>query len=118
MKQYTLVGGAVLAALAAAHAAAEPQQHVELQEIIVTATPIALGRQSTAQPTGVLSGDALFTALAPTIGETVSGEPGVRSTFYGPAASRPLKARPLPDETARPPRGPSSAASAAIACRC
>ena len=90
MKQYTLVGGAVLAALAAAHAAAEPQQHVELQEIIVTATPIALGRQSTAQPTGVLSDDALFTALAPTIGETVSGEPGVRSTFYGPAASRPV----------------------------
>jgi iron complex outermembrane receptor protein len=89
MKQNTLLGGAVLAALAAG-ATASPQPHPELEEIVVTATPLALGRLSTAQPTGVLSGDSLLTTLAPTIGETVSGEPGIRSTFYGPAASRPI----------------------------
>jgi iron complex outermembrane recepter protein len=90
MKQNIPLGGAVLAALAAANAAADPQVHRELQEIVVTATPIVLDRLSTAKPTTVLTGDALLIALAPTIGETVSGEPGIRSTFYGPAASRPV----------------------------
>ena len=83
MEKYTLVGGAVLAALAAASAAADPQAHRELEEIVVTATPIVLERLSTAKPTTVLSGDDLLIALAPTIGETVSGEPGIRSTFFG-----------------------------------
>ena len=43
-----------------------------------------------AQPASVLSGDELTLALAPTIGETLSGTPGVQSTFFGPAASRPI----------------------------
>lgn len=90
MQKHTLLGGAVVAVLAAATATAEPQQHGELEEIIVTATPIALDRLSTAKPTNVLTGDELLTALAPTVGETVAGEPGIRSTFYGPAASRPI----------------------------
>lgn len=90
MQKYPLVSGAVFAAFAAAHAAAAPQSHSELEQIVVTATPLSLGRLSTAQPTGALTGDDLLTALAPTIGETVSGEPGIRSTFYGPAASRPI----------------------------
>jgi iron complex outermembrane receptor protein len=90
MQRHTLVGGAVLAALAAANAAADPQQHRDLEEIVVTATPIALDQLSTAKPTTVLAGDDLLTALSPTLGETVSGEPGIRSTFYGPAASRPI----------------------------
>lgn len=90
MNRYPLVGSAVLAVLATANAGADPQQHRELEEIVVTATPIAQDRLSTAQPISVLAGDALLVARAPTIGETVSGEPGVRSTFYGPAASRPV----------------------------
>jgi iron complex outermembrane recepter protein len=90
MNRYPRIGSAVLAVLATANAVADPQQHRELEEIVVTATPIAQDRLSTAQPTSVLTGDALLIARAPTIGETVSGEPGVRSTFYGPAASRPI----------------------------
>ncbi len=90
MNQNIPLGGAVLAALAAASAAADPQAHRELEEIVVTATPIVLDRLSTAKPTTVLTGDNLLLALSPTIGETVSGEPGIRSTFYGPAASRPV----------------------------
>lgn len=90
MQHNTRLGGAVLAALAAAGAAADPQAHRELEEIVVTATPIVLEQLSTAKPTTVLTGDDLLTALAPTIGETVSGKPGIRSTFYGPAASRPV----------------------------
>lgn len=90
MHKQTLAGGAVFAVLTAATAAADPQQHRELAEVVVTATPIALDRQSTAKPTNVLTGDDLLASLAPTVGETVSGEPGIRSTFYGPSASRPV----------------------------
>ncbi len=90
MHKSSLLGGTIVAVLTAATAAADPQQHRELQEVVVTATPIPLGPASTAKPTVVLAGDELLTALAPTIGETVSGEPGLRSTFYGPAASRPV----------------------------
>jgi len=62
----------------------------ELTGIVVTATPLGGDRLSTAQPTSVIAGDDLVLSLAPTIGETVAGEPGVSSTFFGPAASRPV----------------------------
>jgi len=52
--------------------------------------PIATDSHRMAQPASVLSGDALTLELAPTIGETVAREPGVHSTFFGPAASRPV----------------------------
>ncbi len=90
MSRYSLTGGAVAAVLAAAPAAAQSPAHGELAEIVVTATPLSQDRLSTAQPTSVLTGDALTLQLAPTIGETVSGEPGVHSTFYGAGASRPI----------------------------
>lgn len=82
--------GAMLTALAAANAVATPAQFHDLREIVVTATPLTLGQLGTAQPTSVLAGDALVVARAPTIGETVAGQPGVRSTYFGPAASRPV----------------------------
>lgn len=62
----------------------------ELSEIVVTAAPLGEGRLSITQPASVIAGDDLVLALAPTIGETVAGEPGISSTFFGPAASRPV----------------------------
>lgn len=38
----------------------------------------------------VLSGDALADELRPTLGETLARQPGVSSTSFGPAASRPI----------------------------
>ncbi len=90
MHRYTLVGGAVIAALYTAAAAAQSAAHSNLEEIVVTATPLAEDRLSTAQPTSVLSGDALTLQTAPTIGETVGQQLGVHSTFYGAGASRPV----------------------------
>ena len=61
-----------------------------LREIVVTATPIAEGLATTSQAVSVLAGDDLLLKRAPTLGETVAGEPGVHSTYFGPGASRPV----------------------------
>ena len=56
------------------------------EEITVTAVPIS----DILQPTQVMSGDELLLKTAPTLGETLSNELGVSSTYFGPAASRPI----------------------------
>ena len=89
MRNRLLIGG-IASALAAVAARAEDPHPSDLEEVVVTAAPIAIDAKSMAQPASVLSGDELTLALAPTIGETLSGTPGVQSTFFGPAASRPV----------------------------
>ena len=89
MRHLLILGGLAAAPLLQT-ASAEEQHPRELEEVVVTSAPIAIDAQSMAQPASVLSGDALTLALAPTIGETLSGTPGVSSTFFGPAASRPI----------------------------
>lgn len=79
-----------LAAPAYATAAFAAPHHGDLQEITVTATPLAERVASTAQSVSLLAGEALVLQRASTLGETVSGEPGVHSTFFGPGASRPV----------------------------
>lgn len=64
--------------------------HHQVDEITVTATPLSRTVEQLAQPTAVLSGDELATKQAASIGETVSGEVGVSSTYFGPVASRPV----------------------------
>jgi iron complex outermembrane receptor protein len=63
---------------------------VHQDEILVTASPDARSRNEIAQPTSVLSGEELQRQLQPTLGETLSREPGVTSTFFGPGSSRPV----------------------------
>ncbi len=89
MRTFLLASG-IATAIASPAARAEDPHPRELDAVVVTATPIAIDTRSMAQPAGVLSGDELTLALAPTIGETLSGTPGVQSTFFGPAASRPV----------------------------
>lgn len=62
----------------------------ELEPIIVTANPLGRSASDLVQPITVLSGDDLLRKLQPTIGETLSSEPGIRSSYYGPGASRPV----------------------------
>jgi len=64
--------------------------HHEIDEITVTATPLARTVEQLAQPTSVLSGDDLTRKQAASIGETVSQEIGVNSTYFGPVSSRPV----------------------------
>lgn len=67
-------------------AADGPESGSRLPEIIVTAVPLP----DLIQPAVSLSRDELLTRLAPTLGETLDREVGVSSTYFGPAASRPV----------------------------
>jgi iron complex outermembrane receptor protein len=58
-------------------------------EIIVTA-PYARDRFSLTTAASVLEGEALVRETRPTIGEMLSRQPGVSTTFFGPNASRPI----------------------------
>lgn len=55
-------------------------------EVIVTAIPLP----EVVQPALVLDGADLLTRRAPSIGETLDREPGISSTWFGPASSRPV----------------------------
>ena len=56
----------------------------------MTATPLARTVQQLAQPTAVMSGEDLALKQSGSIGETVAGEMGVSSTYFGPVSSRPV----------------------------
>lgn len=57
--------------------------------IIITAT-IARSEADVLSGTSVVSGEELARSLRPTIGETLSRQPGVSATSFGPNASRPV----------------------------
>lgn len=71
----------IVALASAAHSAPS-----ESEEIVVTASPLG----DILQPSEVLSGEQLLLKSAPTIGESLSSELGVSSTYFGPASSRPV----------------------------
>ncbi|MEO7318021.1 MAG: TonB-dependent receptor plug domain-containing protein, partial [Chthoniobacteraceae bacterium] len=75
-----LVGAAALAA----------DTPILLDEVVITASPLERTLLEQAQSVSVLKGDRLTRALQPTLGETLSRVPGVSSTYFGPAASRPI----------------------------
>lgn len=60
------------------------------EEVIVTSTALHENPLEVAQPTTVVSGDDLRRQIATSIGETLSGELGVSSSYFGPSASRPI----------------------------
>jgi iron complex outermembrane receptor protein len=62
----------------------------ELQEVLVTAAALRKSPLEVAQPTAVLAGDELRRQIATSIGETLSQELGISSSYYGPIASRPV----------------------------
>lgn len=59
-------------------------------EIVVTGSAIARDPLELTSPTTSLSGQELVLRRESTLGETLSGEPGISSTFFGPGASRPI----------------------------
>jgi iron complex outermembrane receptor protein len=62
----------------------------EIDQIIVTATPLARTVEDFAQPTAVLFGEELTKKQSTSIGETLSQELGLSSTYFGPISSRPV----------------------------
>lgn len=71
-----------------------------LEEMVVTASPLGGTLFEQAQPVNVLTAERLRFRLEPTLGETLSREPGVSSTGFSPGASRPV-IRGLADDRVR-----------------
>ncbi len=61
-----------------------------IEEVRVVATPHDLAPTEVAQSVTVLAGDRLQRSLRRTLGETLAGELGVSSTYFGSGASRPV----------------------------
>jgi iron complex outermembrane recepter protein len=58
------------------------------EEVVITGNPFQSHALST--PVERLSGDALLRRLSGSLGETLSGLPGVSSSYFGSTASRPI----------------------------
>jgi iron complex outermembrane recepter protein len=65
-------------------------QESRLEEIVVTSTALRESPLEIAQPTAVVAGDDLRRQISTSIGETLSHELGISSTYFGPSASRPV----------------------------
>ncbi len=67
-------------------AAVHPVQRVS--DVVVVGNP--LDARDVVAPVSTLSGTNLLLKRASTLGETLNGQPGVSSTWFGPNASRPI----------------------------
>jgi len=63
---------------------------VELPDIQVTAAPVATTSLTSPQPVSVLGGSDLQSSRSPTLGETISSLPGVRSFSTGAGIGKPV----------------------------
>lgn len=95
MKKKILSGVAAIAVCAPgvswAHAVAQEDTHSHSDdEIIVTGSPISHPEHESIIAASVLTEDDLASRGEGSIGELLRREPGISSTFFGPAASRPV----------------------------
>lgn len=75
------------APIAAAQSTARP---AETRDIVVTGNPLGSGLFEMVSPSTQLSGRELDLRRTSSLGETLSSEIGVSSTYFGPNASRPV----------------------------
>ena len=81
---------AALFALIPYTASAASNTTLEVEEIFVTSVPLERSLGDTIQGASVLTGDDLRDRIRSSLGETLRGEVGVSSTFFGPVSSRPI----------------------------
>lgn len=90
-KKFYYSGAAMLALLAPLSAFAQEQDHGHSDdEIIVTGSPLAHPEHESIIAASVITEDELAAKGEASIGELLRREPGISSTFFGPAASRPI----------------------------
>ncbi|NDF11963.1 MAG: TonB-dependent receptor [Proteobacteria bacterium] len=89
MRYYFITGFTLFSVLQATSAMAQDAPNT-LKEVVVTANPLGRSAEELTQPVTVLSGNELRDKAEPTLGETLSQELGIRSTYFGPNASRPV----------------------------
>lgn len=83
----------ILGAASSATLAQEETEAYEehaIDEIIVQGAALDRTVEQLAQPTGIVGGDALAKKQSASLGETISQELGVSSSYFGPVASRPV----------------------------
>lgn len=61
-----------------------------IEQVDVIGLPLHASTVESAQPISVLGGEALRSKQASTLGETLAGEVGVHSSYFGPVASSPI----------------------------
>lgn len=74
----------------ASPAFAQDESDITQDEIIVTASPLERTVDETIIGTSIVDKETLARNFQNTLAETISREPGVSSTFFGQAASRPI----------------------------
>ena len=65
-------------------------QHPDLEEVLVTASPLRASAMDLAQSAVVLTGDDLTRQVGASLGESLAAQPGVTASYFGPKASRPI----------------------------
>jgi iron complex outermembrane recepter protein len=77
---------------AEAQAQSDPRHDdpVELDRVVVRASPLPQTAEDLARPVEVLAGDRLDEAKSNSLGETVERLPGVQSSYFGPGVGRPI----------------------------
>jgi iron complex outermembrane receptor protein len=63
---------------------------ITLEGVVVTASPLAISADALISNVEVIGREQLDVAPAQGLGDLLSGVPGLRSTFFGPGASRPV----------------------------
>lgn len=89
----TLLVLAIVSALSlpgAVHAQDHTQRATELDQIVVTASPMRHSAEDVVRPVEILAGTVLDDIRASTLGETVAKLPGVQSSFFGAGVGRPI----------------------------
>ncbi len=70
--------------------AADSKENITTNAIAVTGNPLGVGSDEMVTPVSVLNGHDLSIQRESTLGELLKSIPGVSSTYFGPAASRPV----------------------------
>lgn len=69
---------------------AEAEEASEVEAVVVTAAPFAVSADALTANVEVVTRDQLDVSPAQGLGDLLNGTPGLRSTFFGPGASRPV----------------------------
>ncbi len=87
---YLLATSALLSLELGAPRALGDTDTIDLEAVVVTASPFVERKEELVVPAGELTGESLQRSADSSLGATLSGEPGVHSTYYGPGAGRPV----------------------------
>jgi len=68
----------------------EHETHPETEHIVITATPLEHSSDELASPVNTMQRDDIIESLGTTVGETISGIPGITTSGFARGSSRPI----------------------------